>query len=215
MDKISIISPVYNAEECLEELVKQIKLNLKKYKKKIEIILINDCSTDNSWIKILKIKKKNKFLKIYNFKKNFGQQYAFRYGAERATGDKIFFLDCDLQHHPKFFSEFLNNYADNNIIVGKLDMISTVKKGFVSNIFWLFYSLLKFKNYLFISNYILVSKKIVKKLILKKKITFLYKDLISLNFNSTFIKFTRSDRFAGKSSYSFVKLIKFAFSLFK
>lgn len=58
MEKISVISAVYNAEECLEELIKQIKFNLKKYTKQIEIILVNDFSTDNSWLRMLRLKKK-------------------------------------------------------------------------------------------------------------------------------------------------------------
>ena len=162
MNKISIVSPVYNAEECLEELVKKIKFYVNKHTKSFEIILINDCSTDNSWKKLLDLKKKNKFLKIYNLKKNSGQHFAFRYGASKVTGDKIFFIDCDLQHHPKFFTKFLLNYKDDNtFIVGKTSFNSLIKKGFMSNIFWSIFSLIKFKNQLFISNYILVSKKIM------------------------------------------------------
>jgi len=215
MKKISVISAVYNAEECLEELIKQIKFNLKKYTKQIEIILVNDYSTDNSWLRMLRLKKKNKCLKIYNLKKNFGQHYAFRYGAKKATGEKIFFLDCDLEHHPRFFSKFLNNYNPNNIIVGKYDLSSTINKGLASNIFWLLYSLLTFKNHLFISNYILISKVVLKKLVQKKKITYLYQDLISLNFDVSSVSFKRMKRFKGTSSYTYLKLIKLAFALIK
>jgi glycosyltransferase involved in cell wall biosynthesis len=149
MNKISVVSPVYNAQECLDELVREIKINLNKYTKNSEIILVNDSSTDNSWQKLLKLKKKNKNLKIYNLKKNSGQHFAFRYGAQKATGDKIFFLDCDLQHHPKFFSQFLLNYRDDNtFIVGSGNFKYLFQKGFISNIFWLILSVLKFKNLL-------------------------------------------------------------------
>jgi dolichol-phosphate mannosyltransferase len=216
MNKISVISPVYNAQECLEELVKQIKISLKKHTKNFEIILVNDSSTDNSWQKLLNLKKKNRNLKIYNLKKNTGQHFAFRYGALKATGDKIFFLDCDLQHHPKFFSKFLLNYKDDNtFIVGSPNFKSIFRKGFISNIFWLIFSILKFNNQLFISNYILVSKKIIKSLSKKKKITYLYLDLCSLNFNHIFVKITIFKRLRGKTSYTFKKLFKFAFSILK
>lgn len=216
MNKISIVSPVYNAEECLEELVKKIKFYVNKHTKSFEIILINDCSTDNSWKKLLDLKKKNKFLKIYNLKKNSGQHFAFRYGASKVTGDKIFFIDCDLQHHPKFFTKFLLNYKDDNtFIVGKPSFNSLIQKGLISNIFWLVLSILKFNNQLFISNYILASKKIIKKLCKKKKINYLYLDLCSLNFNHIFIKIIIFKRPYGKSSYTMKKLFKFAFSLLK
>ena len=53
MDKISIVVPVYNANETIEELVKQIKLYLFKITDLYEIILVDDFSTDNSWNKII------------------------------------------------------------------------------------------------------------------------------------------------------------------
>jgi hypothetical protein len=60
----------------------------------------------------------------------------------------------------------------------------------------------------------LISKKILKKL-LQKKITFLYGDLISLNFNCTYIKYKRMKRFKGISSYDLKKLIKLALTMLK
>jgi len=216
MNKISVVSAVYNAEEGLAELVKRLQFYLKKNTKNFEIILVNDCSEDNSWKKLLDLKKNNKFLKIYNLKKNSGQHFTFRYGASKATGDKIFFLDCDLQHHPKYFSEFLLNYKDDDtFIVGKSSFNSLIRKGFISNIFWLILSILKFNNQLFISNYILASKKIIKKLCQKKEITYLYLDLCLLNFKHISIKIMIFKRSYGKSSYTFKKLFKFAFSLIK
>jgi dolichol-phosphate mannosyltransferase len=216
MNKISVVSAVYNAEEGLAELVKRLQFYLRKNTKNFEIILVNDCSEDNSWKKLLDLKKNNKFLKIYNLKKNSGQHFTFRYGASKATGDKIFFLDCDLQHHPKYLSEFLLNYKDDDtFIVGKISFNSLIRKGFISNIFWLILSILKFNNQLFVSNYILASKKIIKKLCQKKKITYLYLDLCSLNFKHVSIKIMIFKRPYGKSSYTLKKLFKFAFSLIK
>ena len=216
MNKISVVSPVYNAEEGLAELVKHLQFYLRKNTKNFEIILVDDCSEDNSWKKLLDLKKNNKFLKIYKLKKNSGQHFAFRYGASKATGDKIFFLDCDLQHHPKYFSEFLLNYKDDDtFIVGKISFNSLIRKGFISNIFWLILSILKFNNQLFISNYILASKKIIKKLCQKKEIRYLYLDLCSLNFKHVSIKIMIFKRPYGKSSYNLKKLFKFAFSLIK
>ena len=216
MNKISVVSPVYNAEEGLAELVNRLQFYLRKNTKNYEIVLVNDCSEDNSWKKLLDLKKNNKFLKIYNLEKNSGQHFAFRYGASKATGDKIFFLDCDLQHHPKYFSEFLLNYKDDDtFIVGKISFNSLIRKGFISNIFWLILSILKFNNQLFISNYILASKKIIKKLCQKKEIRYLYLDLCSLNFKHVSIKIMIFKRLYGKSSYTLKKLFKFAFSLIK
>ena len=57
---LSIVIPVFNSSNILNNLIKQIKFNLKfKEIKKFEIILVNDCSQDNSWNKIKELSKKN------------------------------------------------------------------------------------------------------------------------------------------------------------
>ena len=66
--------------------------------KKYELILINDSSIDNSWNIILKMSKKNKFIKGINLKNNFGQHTAIFVGLKFAKGSKIITMDDDLQH---------------------------------------------------------------------------------------------------------------------
>ena len=66
---ISIISPVYNSEACLDKLVFKIFQSTKKNFKKIEIVLVDDGSKDNSWKKIKSLKKKYRFIKGIKQKK--------------------------------------------------------------------------------------------------------------------------------------------------
>ncbi len=88
--KISIIIPVYNVEKylnrCIESIVNQTYKN-------IEIILINDGSTDNSQ-KILNEYKKYKNIFVYK-KNNGGLSSARNYGLKYVTGDYIMFVDSD------------------------------------------------------------------------------------------------------------------------
>ena len=91
--KVSVIVPVYNVEsyleECLESLVNQTL-------KDIEIICINDASTDNS-LQILKEYKKkySKLIQIIDLKKNVGLGYARNNGLDKAQGEYIAFVDSD------------------------------------------------------------------------------------------------------------------------
>lgn len=92
MPKVSVIVPVYNVEEyiqkCLESLVNQTL-------KDIEIIVVNDGSTDNSGNIIREyVRKYNDKIKYYT-KKNGGLSDARNYGLKFATGDYIAFLDSD------------------------------------------------------------------------------------------------------------------------
>ena len=89
--KISVIVPVYNAEKYLSDCIDSI---LNQTLKEIELILINDGSTDNS-LQICREKaSKDSRVKIIN-KKNEGQGYARNIGIDRAKGEFITFVDSD------------------------------------------------------------------------------------------------------------------------
>ena len=90
MKKVSIIIPIYNVEEylsqCLDSIVNQTYSNL-------EVILINDGSTDNC------LEICNKYINKYNWKlinkKNGGLSSARNAGLKEFTGDYVYFIDSD------------------------------------------------------------------------------------------------------------------------
>lgn len=99
LPKISIIIPVYNAEkyigECLESCINQSL-------KEIEIILVNDCTPDNSIHIVEKFQKNDSRIKIINHKENKRQGGARNTGLQEATGEYIWFVDSD---------DLINTYA--------------------------------------------------------------------------------------------------------
>lgn len=91
MDKISVIVPVYNVEDYLEECINSI---LGQTYKNLEIILVDDGSTDNS-SKICDIyEKKDKRIKVIH-KENGGLSSARNEGLKYRTGEYISFVDSD------------------------------------------------------------------------------------------------------------------------
>ena len=99
MIKYSIIIPVYNAEKYLEKLLyKFSKIN----RTDIEIIFVNDGSTDSSYEILKKFKFKNK--KIIN-QSNQGVSYSRNVGIDYAQGEYILFVDCDDYLDIKVFQE--------------------------------------------------------------------------------------------------------------
>lgn len=88
--KISIIIPVYNCEKYIHETINSI---LNQTYKNVELILVNDGSTDNSY-KICEEYKENTNVKILN-QTNFGAPAARNKGLENATGEYIMFFDSD------------------------------------------------------------------------------------------------------------------------
>ena len=114
MPKVSIIVPVYNTakylEQCLDSLINQTL-------KDIEIIIVNDCSPDNS-LDIIK-SYKDKRIKIINHKSNKGIGISRNNGIKKATGEYIGFVDSDdfveLDMYEKYY-----NFAKSN----KLDFVT-------------------------------------------------------------------------------------------
>ena len=79
---ISVVSPVYRAEEIVEELVRRIKESILLITNDFEIILINDASPDKSWNKIVTESEKDSRVKGINLSRNFGQHYAITAGLD-------------------------------------------------------------------------------------------------------------------------------------
>ena len=90
----SIIIPVFNSEKYLLSSVESV---LKQFfsKKKYEIILINDCSSDNSKLIIQNFKKKYRTIRVINNKRNYKVSYCRNIGIKKAKGKYIIFLDSD------------------------------------------------------------------------------------------------------------------------
>lgn len=92
MIKFSIIIPIYNREDYINLSVKSA---LSQTYKNIEIICVNDCSTDKSLELLTTLSKNDTRIKIVNHEKNLGTHMARKSGVQNATGDYILFLDCD------------------------------------------------------------------------------------------------------------------------
>jgi len=112
MIKLSLIVPIYNIEDYLEKCLDSL---IKIKEGKIEIILVNDGSTDGSLDLCLKYRKKDNRIKIIN-KKNGGLSDARNKGLKEANGEFIWFIDGDdyISDVDSLF-KYLNK--DNDIIV--------------------------------------------------------------------------------------------------
>ncbi len=97
MKKISFVIPCYNSAKTIRDVVNEIITTVQKRKDDYEIILVNDCSTDNVWEVIKSLGKENRRIKGICFAKNFGQHSALMAGYNKASGDVVVSLDDDGQ----------------------------------------------------------------------------------------------------------------------
>ena len=111
MKKVSVIVPVYNngdyIDECLESITNQTYKNL-------EIILINDGSTDNTDTKISSWRKKDKRI-IYFSNSNHGVSFSRNFGIKKSSGNYLTFIDADDIIAPDFIESLLKSMIKNKV----------------------------------------------------------------------------------------------------
>ena len=120
----SIIIPVYNGEQTVENLYTRIKqFFTDKYL--YEVIFVYDCGKDNSWEALLRIKKQNpQNVKLIRLSRNYGQHNALICGFEYAKGDFIVTMDEDLQHAPEDIQKLIDKQKemDYDVVYGKYEI---------------------------------------------------------------------------------------------
>lgn len=109
ISKISVIIPTYNRESLITRSIKSV---LNQTYTNIEVIVVDDCSTDNTEKVIKKIRDKR--LKYIKLEENRGACHARNVGIENATGDYIAFQDSDDVFHKNKLEKQLNNLIKNN-----------------------------------------------------------------------------------------------------
>ena len=115
--KLSIVIPVYNEEENLKELHKELIVVLDAIKSPYEIIWVNDGSKDGSFTVLNELVKSDINSKIIDFARNFGQTAAMSAGIKFATGDIIIPMDADLQNDPRDIPKFLKKIEEGYDVV--------------------------------------------------------------------------------------------------
>ena len=120
---LSILIPLLNEEESLQELYTWIIKVMKAHNYSYEIIFLDDGSSDNSWSIIEGFAQENPHVKGVRFMKNFGKSQALHAGFAKAEGDVIITMDADLQDSPE---EIPGLY--DMITNGKYDLVSGWKK---------------------------------------------------------------------------------------
>jgi undecaprenyl-phosphate 4-deoxy-4-formamido-L-arabinose transferase len=209
--KISIAIPVFNSENTIQILVQKLIYELSDFE--IEIILVNDCSTDNSEDKCIDIFQKNtNKVKFYSLSKNVGEHNTVMAALNNCSGDYVVIMDDDFQN-PVYEVKNLIHFVTEK----KFDVVYTYYKKKKHSIFRNLGSkfndkianimLDKPKN-LYLSSFKVINKFIVTEII-KYDLPFPYIDGLILRTTSNIgkLRVEHSERKDGKSQYNLIKLI--------
>ena len=116
---ISVIVPCYNIERYIDKCIESIE---NQTYKNIEIIAVDDCSTDNTFEKLENLQKKYNNISVYKNKKNSGAAFSRNYALKKAKGDYIGFVDSDDYIVENYYEKLLEKAEQENVDIVATDI---------------------------------------------------------------------------------------------
>ncbi|HCY40636.1 MAG TPA: glycosyltransferase [Prolixibacteraceae bacterium] len=207
----SLIIPVYNEEDLIDELAERAINAVESFTSNYEILFVNDGSTDSTLRKLIEVRKRFSRVKIVDLSRNFGHQAAFTAGLEMAMGNYVAMMDGDLQDPPELLAEMFRMINDEgfDIVTGKRKGRKTKRHRIATNLFHVFFKkvagLVEVEN---AGNFSMLNRSAVDALVkMKESIRYLPGLRSFIGFNQGFVEYIREDRAGGEPKMTFGKLV--------
>jgi dolichol-phosphate mannosyltransferase len=212
---ISIVIPIYNEEENLEQLYNRLTAAAPLWKDTYEIVLVDDGSHDLSLPMMRELSKKDNRIRVIKLSRNFGHQAAISAGIAQAKGDCVVIMDGDLQDPPEELPRFLDKWREGYEVVYA---IRTKRKEALPKkiAYAVFYRLLKAISDIQIpldsGDFCVMDRKVVDVLVkqMPEKNRFVRGLRAFAGFKQIGVSYERAERAAGEVKYTFKKLLKLA-----
>lgn len=215
--KYSVVIPVYNSEMSLNNLHERLTKTFEKITSSYNIIMVDDCSRDNSWRVMEKIHSQDKKVKIIRLMRNFGQHNALMCGFNNANSDYVITMDDDLQHPPEEIPKLTDKINEGyDVVYGQYrNKRHNMFKNFGSR---MVNKILKkiTENRFDITSFRIIDKKVIDHIIKFNNYNVIVDVFISnvvSNRNIGVCLVEHGARRYGKTNYSFKDLLFFAMSM--
>lgn len=217
VENLSVVIPVYNDQEVLQELHRRLTPVLQTIATTYEVVLVDDGSKDHSWEEIMKLRESDDHIVAVKLVRNFGQQNSIAAGLHIAKGDIIVLMDSDLQDRPEdipVLIETLEKSGASMAIAQWQTRQDTWAKRTVSN---LFNRVSNTITAIHIEPHLGVFRAIRRSVVdeLKKfpeKTSTTLSLLYYIGANYAIVPLHRDARFAGKSGYNIRKMFGLTFA---
>ena len=216
MKKIDLVVPCFNEEESIPLFYDEIKKIRKKMDILIEIIFVNDGSSDKTLSIIKKIVKEDKLVKYISFSRNFGKEAAMLAGLEASTGNYVTIMDVDLQDPPELLPEMVRLIEEEGYdVVGTRRVTrkgEPVIRSFFARCFYkLINNMSKVEMVDGARDYRLMKRQVVNSILKLKEYNRYSKGLFSyVGFKTKWLEYENVQRVAGETKWSFWKLFIYA-----
>ncbi|GEP18805.1 glycosyltransferase family 2 protein [Pediococcus argentinicus] len=216
METLSIVVPVFNEEETIDIYYDALQKVKPQLNYEIELWFIDDGSKDNTLMKLKKLNQKDSNAHFVSFSRNFGKEAALYAGLTRATGDYVVVMDVDLQDPPELLPKMLEN-----IQTGNYDAVATMRKdrqgeskirSFFARAFYRWMNKITSLNLVDgARDFRVMSRQMVDSVLKMHENKRFSKGLFNwVGFNTYYMAYENRERVAGKTSWSFWGLMKYA-----
>jgi len=214
MSYISVIIPVYKAQDILHELYRRLRASLEIISADFEIVFVEDCGGDKSWDIIMELSAIDRRVKGMQFSRNFGQHYGITAGMDVCTGQWAVVMDCDLQDRPEDIPRLYKRAQEGYDVVLAL---RTYRKDppvklFLSRCFYRIFGYLADIHYDYrVGNFRIISRRVIENFRhIREQLRFFSALVDWMGFPASSIEVVHAERNQGKSTYTFKKLWKLA-----
>ncbi|WP_395074856.1 glycosyltransferase family 2 protein [Flavobacterium sp.] len=213
---ICILTAAYNEGESINVFYQSVKEVVNNLPYNFTFCFVNDGSKDNTIEIIREIAKKDNTVKYISFSRNFGQQVALKAGIDSIDADAIIMMDSDLQHSPSLIPELIAVWQNQ-----KVNMVNTLREE-DADLSWFkkqsskwFYKLLNKISDLQLepgqADFRLIDRQVTQALKNSKEHDVFLRGMIHwIGFKQAAISYKAQKRFAGKSKYTFSKMMSLA-----
>lgn len=213
---ISIIVPCYNEEEALPFFYEEITKTMSSFEEDYEVILVNDGSKDKTLEVMKELAKKDDHIVYLSFSRNFGKESAMYAGICNASGDYVGFIDADLQHPPVLLKEMLAALKTGEYDCAACRRVdrtgdSKIRTWFARKFYKLINMISDAQMVDGAGDYRLMDREMADAIISMSEYNRFSKGIFSwVGFNTYWIDYENVERVAGKTSWSFWGLVKYA-----
>lgn len=212
---ISIVIPIFNEEENLQNLYNRLTAAAPSWGEDYEIVLVDDGSRDSSLTMMRVMAEKDARVRVVKLSRNFGHQPAISAGIQTAKGDAIVIMDGDLQDPPEELHRFLAKWREGYEVVYAVR--TKRKEGFFKKIAYAtFYRILAWISDIEIpldsGDFCVMDRKVVNVLVheMPEQIRFVRGMRAFAGFKQIGVTYERAERAAGEVKYTFKKLVQLA-----
>ena len=222
---ISVVIPLFNEEENIPQLSRRLNEATKNWKDDVEVVLVNDGSSDRTEVMLNEIALADEKYRIIHFSRNFGHQPAISAGIKHAKGDAIIIMDGDLQDPPEILEDFIAKWKEGYDVVYAIR--TKRKEGFFKKVaYFIFYRILHVISDIDIpldsGDFCLMDRKVVDAMNnqMPEHLRFVRGLRAYAGFKQIGLSYERHERAAGEVKFTFTKLVQlaldglFGFSIF-